>query len=94
MSILVPAYNEERNIDRLLLNLSRQKTKRVKIKEIVVVSHSNDSTDAIVGDWEMKDKRIHLVKQNRRAGKVAAFNDFLHFASGDILWFVLSCILG
>lgn len=78
VSVCIPAYNEEKNIAKLLRALIRQKTTQIDIRSIVVVSSgSTDRTDAIVDEWSKKDQRVKLLKESRRTGKAAAINLFL-----------------
>lgn len=85
VSVGVMAYNEERNIGRLLEALTTQDLSRVEIKEIFVVSSgSTDDTDSIVKDWENRDPRIKLVRQESREGKSSAINLFLARADADV----------
>jgi biofilm PGA synthesis N-glycosyltransferase PgaC len=85
VSIGVCAYNEERNI-RACLDSIMQQSSRFPIQEILVVSSgSNDGTDGIVRQFEGRDGRFRLLRQERREGKNSAINEFLKQAKGDIL---------
>jgi biofilm PGA synthesis N-glycosyltransferase PgaC len=84
-SIGVMAYNEERNIGRLLEALVGQKLSEVSISEIIVVSSgSTDRTDDIVLECARMHPRIRLVRQDAREGKASAINLFLAQARGDV----------
>ena len=86
VSICVPAYNEEKNIEKILSGLLIQKTKTVIISKIVVVSSaSTDKTDEIAARFAKKHKHIHLIKQKSREGKAAAINEFLKIADEPIV---------
>ena len=85
VSIGICAYNEEKNIGNLLDRLLSQKTKKIKIDEIIVVSSgSTDRTDEIVREYSKKDDRINLITQPKREGKASAINEFLKVANGDV----------
>jgi len=85
VSVGICAYNEERDIGRLLERLLNQKTDIVDIREIIVVSSgSTDRTDEIVKAFSKRDSRVKLVTQPRRMGKASAVNEFLKRASGDV----------
>ncbi len=85
ISVGVCAYNEEKNIGKLLTNLINQKTKKIKIDEIFVVSSGcTDRTNDIVKEYEKNDKRIKLIDQKKREGKSSAINLFLKKAKNEI----------
>lgn len=72
------AYNEERNIGRLLEAVVSQRTSVAELAEIVVVaSGCTDGTEAIARRWAEQDPRIRLLVQPRREGKASAINLFL-----------------
>jgi biofilm PGA synthesis N-glycosyltransferase PgaC len=86
VSIGVTAHNEAANIGQLLEALAGQETRQVRIDEILVVSSgSSDGTDEIVREWEQKDPRVKLLRQEHREGKASAINLFMREASHDIL---------
>jgi len=86
VSIGIPAYNEEKNIVLLLSSLLKQKTKVVKIKEIIIVSSgSTDNTDKIVKSIVKKNKKIKLLVQKKRVGKASAINLFLQHAKSSVV---------
>lgn len=86
VSIGICAYNEEENIGELLKRLLAQKLETDRIEEIIVVSSgSSDRTNDIVREFELKDKKIKLITQEKREGKASAINIFLKIAKGDIL---------
>src|SRR6266576_3625440 len=77
-SIGVMAYNEERNIGRLLTALLAQQTDKCQIEEIIVLaSGCTDRTVDIVHSFSMVNPRIKLVIQAQRQGKASAVNLFM-----------------
>jgi len=83
-SVLVPAYNEERNIGRLLKSLSSQKTPCARVTEIIVVaSGCTDKTHERVQEAAAGDPRIRVVVQDVRMGKVSAINAYLRERAAD-----------
>ncbi len=79
VSILVPAHNEAGNIENLLDSLLAQETRRARIIEIVVVaSGCTDDTADLARKVARGRPGMHVVVQERRAGKVAAINQYLH----------------
>jgi hypothetical protein len=84
-SVGVMAYNEERNIGKLLEALVCQNLTNVELRQIFVVSSgSTDRTDAIAADWASREPRIELIRQESREGKASAINLFLERADADV----------
>lgn len=78
VSAVVPAYNEERNIKRMLESLLGQKTQRGELIEVVcVLSGCTDGTQDIVEAKAEKDPRVRPLVQDVRLGKTAALNAYL-----------------
>lgn len=74
----IMAYNEERNIGRLLEAVLSQRTEVADLAEVIVVtSGCTDGTEAIVRGFAERDPRIRLLTQARREGKASAVNLFL-----------------
>jgi len=85
-SIGVFAYNEEKNIGKLLEAILNQKTNKVEAEEIfVVASGCTDQTVSIAKEFEKKDARVKVLVQEIREGKYSAINLFLRAAKNDIL---------
>jgi len=86
VSVGIMAFNEEKNIGRLLKALLSQKLKKVRIKEIIVVSEgSTDKTNKIVEKFAKKNKIIKLITKDKRRGKALAINGFIKTASSKLL---------
>lgn len=84
ISIGIPAYNEEANIDHLLRVLLADTSKQVTIKEIIVVS--DGSTDRTVKRVQsVKDRRIVLLTRKNRQGTAYAQNEIVKRARANIL---------
>jgi glycosyltransferase involved in cell wall biosynthesis len=86
LSIIIPAYNEEKTIILLL-----QKVMNVKLindiqKEIVIINDcSLDTTEKLVTDYihSCTEKNILLVNQEENQGKGAAIRKGLNTITGD-----------
>lgn len=85
-SLVICAYNEERNIGRLLRRLSEDSTGLDL--EIIVVSCSTDGTDAIVTACSLVDERIRLLREANRFGKAKALSHAMAYAKGVALLFI------
>lgn len=85
LSILIPAYNEQKTIVQLL-----DKVKSVKIqleKDVIVIdNNSKDNTNKLVSDWISSngDVRARLIVE-KTPGKGAAVRSGIKIANGDIL---------
>lgn len=77
----VMAYNEERNIGKLLEALRVQEMTCADLDRIVVVaSGCTDRTVEIAEAARQRDPRVRLIRQERREGKARAVNLFLEEA--------------
>ncbi|MEA2015844.1 MAG: glycosyltransferase [Actinomycetota bacterium] len=89
VSVLIPARNEEANIKRCLLSLTKQDYTNIEI--LVLDDSSTDSTAEIVKGLSKKDKRIRLYhgKKLKKGwmGKPYACHQLAGYASGDYLIF-------
>lgn len=84
-SVGITAHNEEANIGQLLQAVLDQRLHRVEIGEIIVIaSGCTDRTVDIVREYQRRDPRIQLYRQERREGKTSAINVFLAHAQEDI----------
>lgn len=85
LSILIPAYGEERTIGEVLRQVAAIDTESIGFeKEIIVCDDgSADNTIAEVVKVMAEDDRIHLVQHPVNRGKGAAIRTALESASGD-----------
>lgn len=87
ISILIPAHNEEANIELKLENLGNILYPKEKMEIIITDDASNDGTVGKVEDFMRRrsDLTIKLVKHNLRVGKSAALNKALHASTKPIV---------
>lgn len=83
ITILVPAYNEERQIGRTLEALLALDYPADRRQVIVMSDASTDRTDEIVRGFA--DRGVELFRQPERLGKTAAENAVTARCRGDIL---------
>jgi glycosyltransferase involved in cell wall biosynthesis len=86
LSIVVPLYNEEGNVDGVceqLLKVAEGMPERVEI--ILVDDGSRDGTPAAIDRWAGRDSRIKAIRFRRNFGQTAAMMAGIDAASGDIL---------
>ncbi|MBS7633135.1 glycosyltransferase [Candidatus Bathyarchaeota archaeon] len=83
----VCAYNEEKNIGRLLKNLISEQNLPITSRILVVCSGCTDRTPQIVKDFQKKDERILPIIENSRTGKASALNKIFGIArkTADVL---------
>ena len=88
VSILIAAYNEEKDIVATLKNKIQQNYSRNKLEILVVSDESTDATDElIVATASESDIPIRVVRQVPRAGKTSGLNLIVPEAKGEILIF-------
>lgn len=82
LSIVIPAYNEEKRIKRTLECL----VERFKGScEILVVSESTDKTDDIVNEFSKKSPVVKLLTSPKRLGKGGAFKKGVRNSHGEVI---------
>lgn len=88
VTVLIAAFNEEREIERTVLNKLSQDYPPARLDVIVVSDGSTDRTDEIVGDLARRNEgRVRFLRQEPRQGKTQALNVAATHAPGDILVF-------
>ncbi|MFH1332777.1 MAG: glycosyltransferase family 2 protein [archaeon] len=87
LSILMPAYNEERSIAEIISLVDKVNLSRVNVdKELVVVDDgSKDRTVEIIRALQRKYDYIKLIKHEKNKGKGAAVKTAIKNATGDIM---------
>ena len=87
LSIIVPCYNEEENIQdfyhEVLKNESFFQEKDLAIEFLYIDDGSKDGTVKEVKKLHEKDERVHLISFSRNFGKEAAIYAGLQKAKGD-----------
>jgi len=84
-SIVIPAKNEERVIDRLLNSLSTLNYPVNKREIIIVEDGSTDKTNEICMSYAKEHANVKILHQNVSNGKPSALNFGLAQAKGDIV---------
>jgi glycosyltransferase involved in cell wall biosynthesis len=85
VTVLVPAYNEEKTIIKLLERVRAQSVEGVQIEVVVIDDASKDSTVSLLES--RPDLYDHLIKRPQNGGKGAAVRDGLRKATGDYVLF-------
>ena len=88
VTIGITAYNEEKNIGKLLESLIKERYS-FKLKEIIVVaSGCTDKTTDIIERFSRINKKIKLIIEKKRRGKASAINIILKRSKGSIIVFI------
>lgn len=88
ISVIVAAFNEEREIERTVTNKLEQDYPPERLSVIVVSDGSTDKTDTIVEKLAARfGQRCQLLRQEPRQGKTQALNLAVARATGDVLVF-------
>lgn len=85
VSVIIPAYNAEKYIDKCLISVLQQTYKDMEI--IVVNDGSTDSTESIVKKYCDEKQNIRLFSQKNQ-GVSAARNQGIANANGEFLFFI------
>jgi biofilm PGA synthesis N-glycosyltransferase PgaC len=88
LTVGICAYNEERNIGRLLSNILHEQRLPAESEIVVVCSGCTDNTVNIVEEYSKIDARVKFHVEMERRGKASAINYILSNASGSIVLFI------
>lgn len=85
LSIIVPVYNEEKNIP-LLISRLRDIINEINCEYEIIfcMDPSKDQTEKIILDFRKDDKNIKLLKMSRRFGQPACTLAGIYYCTGDI----------
>lgn len=84
VSVILPAYNEEKHVGICIQSLLKQSYKPLEI--FIVDDESKDKTAEIVREYSKKFKQVKLLQQ-KHSGPGAAWNLGFKHAKGEILMF-------
>ncbi|WP_281288467.1 glycosyltransferase [Saccharibacillus brassicae] len=85
VSVIVPVFNVEHYLGRCLDSLLAQTLENIEI--IVIDDGSTDGSPAVAREYEKRDERIQVIRQENR-GLSGARNTGLDAASGEFVGFV------
>jgi cellulose synthase/poly-beta-1,6-N-acetylglucosamine synthase-like glycosyltransferase len=88
VTVGICAYNEDKNIGKLLTNILSLQELPARSEVLVVCSGCTDSTVAIVHEYSKRDPRVRPYIESERKGKASAVNYILHNARGSAILFV------
>ena len=86
ISVVIPAYNEEKNLSRLIPSLAKQTYPRQKIEYLLIDDGSTDKTRKLVQDFGMKiiPVKTHDIELNKGIGMHAAKNEYVYWLDCDM----------
>ncbi len=85
LSIIIPVYNEENTVIKLLDRLKKENTPNIKKEIIVVDDGSIDSTPTLLQKYIKTNKSIKLLKHDKNSGKGSAVKTGIKKATGDYI---------
>ncbi|HET8678105.1 MAG TPA: glycosyltransferase, partial [Blastocatellia bacterium] len=85
VSVIIAAYNEERDIARKIENTLALDYPKEKLEIIVASDCSTDGTDEIVRSYAPRGVILH--RRPERIGKSVAQNQAMRFSKGNVLVF-------
>lgn len=86
LSIVIPAYNEEKRLPKALDPMLRYLRRgKLSYEIIVVVDKSRDRTLEVVRDYSKRDKRIRHIFNPRKSGKGYAVRKGMLASKGDLV---------
>lgn len=86
ISIIIPAYNEEKNLKRLLPSLKKQTYPKNKIEFIIIDDASTDNTYKLAKEFGARiiSVKTHDIELNKGIGMYAAKNDLIYWLDADM----------
>lgn len=86
ISVIIPAHNEENNLNRLFKSLKCQKYPKNKIEYVVIDDNSTDSTSLISKRFGAKVYKVktHDIELNKGIGLSKAKNNYVYFLDADM----------
>jgi len=88
ISIVIPVYNDEKNIKNILKNIQYQSTKEIEI--IFIDDNSEDRTKSIILEYKKEDHRIKLIKNDKNRGLLYNIINGGLYAKGEYVTFMNS----
>ena len=77
ISIIIPTYREHTSIARLLKQIFRV----LPLANVVVVDDSPDNrTQIVIKKFQLRNKRIHLIRRDKKGGRGSAVIDGMRYA--------------
>ena len=86
LSIVIPAFNEERNVELLYARIKETIDRMGKEYEIIFIDDgSEDNTFQLLLEINEQDSRVRLIRFKKKSGQTAALDAGIRAARGDVL---------
>ena len=86
ISIIIPVYNKQQYITRVLRSIQNQSFKDIEI--IFCDDHSYDNSTILIEKYQKEDERIVLLKQEKNKGTLRNRVDGIKIAKGEYILFI------
>jgi glycosyltransferase involved in cell wall biosynthesis len=88
LTVGICAFNEEKNIGKLLANVLVEQNLPTESEILVVCSGCTDNTIEIANHFASQDSRVKIILESERKGKASAINKIFNNATGEVLLFI------
>ncbi len=86
LSIVIPAFNEQRNVDILYKEIKEKLDGKIENYEVVFVDDgSKDNTFGVLSEIASYDKKVKVVKHLANAGQSGAIATGARYAKGEVI---------
>jgi len=85
LSIIIPTYNERKNIEILIPDIEKKILTKMKGEIIVVDDNSPDATAFVATRFNRKYKNIKVIMREKKQGIGSALREGYNFASGKLI---------
>ncbi|MCC7554091.1 MAG: glycosyltransferase [Methanobacteriaceae archaeon] len=86
ISTIVYTHNNEKNIQRTLNSILKQKLQQIEV--ICINDNSNDDSIAILKEYASEYNNIKLINNKKYLGKNASYNNAIKIAKGEYISFI------
>jgi cellulose synthase/poly-beta-1,6-N-acetylglucosamine synthase-like glycosyltransferase len=88
LTMIIPAYNEEKGLEKTIDSVLGQNYPRNKLKIIIVDDASTDGTLKIAEEYAKKHKNIRVLRHTENRRKAAALNTALKHVETELVGFL------
>ncbi|HJU78931.1 MAG TPA: glycosyltransferase [Nitrososphaeraceae archaeon] len=86
VSVGIPSYNEESNIQKILGNVIRSNLDSIDMVEIIISDDSTDDTPNMVEQFKQNhSNKIIFLHDDKRRGAANAWNNIIQHATGEVI---------